>query len=174
MARIRFSLRWMFAAVAFAAVVTAALTDGSSRWAALAALTSIFWMLASVLGVIYRREASRSFWVGFAVFGWAYLILSQETTGLSEAMPTHVLFDDLYPFFRRTASMNPSGPNPASIRSTVRENGRTVAVIVDAYDFHRLGRSLCTILFAFVGGALGRWFFATRDRNQQPGKSAGP
>ena len=161
-------MRWMLAAVAFFAVVAAALTDGSSRWAALIALASVSVMLASVLGVIYRRDELRSFWIGFAVFGWVYLILSLQAAGLNEAIPTNVLFNDLYPFFRRSVPVNPSGPNPAWVKTTEIEHGRMVAVIVSPYDFHRLGHSVCTILFALAGGTLGRWFFATKER---PGQS---
>jgi len=168
----RFSLRWVFAAVAFIAVVTAALTDGSPRWAALIALTSVFALLASLLGVIYRREELRSFWVGFALFGWTFLLLSLETAGLNEAAPTNEFMKELYPFFRRTLPVNPATPNPGWVHETAMENGRTVAVIVSAYDFHRLGRSICTIASAFVGGMLGRWFFATRNKNLQPAKSS--
>jgi hypothetical protein len=167
----RFSLRWVFVAVAFAAVSAAALTDGAARWSALLALTSVFALLASILGVIHRRGESRSFWIGFAVFGWAYLVLSQEAIGLSEALPMNVLFTDLYPYFRRTALIDPAGPQPAWVQGVERENGQVVAVIVTQYDFHRLGHSVCTILFALLGGMLGRWFHATRpeeaDREYQ-------
>jgi hypothetical protein len=46
----RFSLRWVFSTVAFAAVAAAALTDGAARWSALLVLTSQCALLASILG----------------------------------------------------------------------------------------------------------------------------
>ena len=36
---------------------------------------AFFAMTASLLLVAYRRDAQRAFWIGFAAFGWVYLIL---------------------------------------------------------------------------------------------------
>ena len=168
----RFSLRWAFAAVAYFALIAAALTDGSIHWFASLALITVFAMLVSLLGVVYRRDEQRSFWIGFAMFGWGYLIMC-HVPPLANALPTSNFFSELYPLFRRTAPIDPLKPQPAWVRTTAIENGRTVAVIVSQQDFHRLGNSVCALLGALVGGALGRWFFLTMAP-QETSTATGP
>ena len=31
-------------------------------------------LLTSLLGIVYRRDRGRVFWVGFALFGWCYMV----------------------------------------------------------------------------------------------------
>lgn len=169
----RFSMRWVFAAVAYFALLAAALTDGSIHWFASLALITVFAMLVSLLGIVYRRDEQRSFWVGFAVFGWAYLIMC-HVPPLANALPTSDFFWELYPLFRRTAPIDPLKPTPAWVRTTDSENGRTVAVIVMQQDFRRLGHSVCTLLVAFLGGALGRWFYLSMTRQTSLPTTAPP
>src|SRR3954469_26027133 len=69
----RVSIAGCMAAVGFLALGSAALTHPSELWASALftlAVTLLCW--ASAAATVRRRP----FWVGFAVFGWVYLILS--------------------------------------------------------------------------------------------------
>lgn len=174
MAGFHFSLRSALAAVAYFAVVAAALTDGSPHWFAIVALVAVFAMLVSLVGVIYRKDEHRSFWVGFAIFGWAYLILSHGPGSLPEAMPTGIFFRELFPFVRRAVPLDPLKPHPAWVRFTESENGRPVALIAPKADFIQLGHAICALVSAFLGGAIGRWFFLTRARDRSSAENDQP
>jgi hypothetical protein len=73
--RVRFSLAALLTAVLAIGVACAALRYASELWASAAFSRALVLLLGAVLGALFRRSASRAFWVGFALFGWAYLLL---------------------------------------------------------------------------------------------------
>ena len=71
----RLTIAGMLGLIALIAVAAAAMKNPSTLWTqtiVTAALTSL--MLASLAALVRRGE--RSFAIGFAVFGWTYLVLS--------------------------------------------------------------------------------------------------
>jgi hypothetical protein len=72
----RFTIRSLLGVVIFVAIAVAALrtaddlSDGS-----LFGLTSLY-LLTSVLLAVHRTHRRRAFWLGFALFGWTYLLAS--------------------------------------------------------------------------------------------------
>ncbi len=94
MSRPRFSLGTLLLAVLSAGVAFAALKSPSELWASALFTTAVAVLLVATLMAIHRRERGRAYWLGFALCGWVYLILSLvpettprlATTGLLDAL----------------------------------------------------------------------------------------
>ncbi|HUE74665.1 MAG TPA: hypothetical protein VMP01_27605 [Pirellulaceae bacterium] len=71
----QFSIRGLLWAVTILAVGMAALLNANGLWQGLSWGLVLYALTASILLVVYRRSEQRAFWVGFSVFGWAYLLL---------------------------------------------------------------------------------------------------
>ncbi len=76
MKRFRFHLGSLVTLVLLVGIGLAALRESNAVWD-----SSIFSVAAGVLSIstllaIHRTEKKRAFWIGFALFGWAYLGLS--------------------------------------------------------------------------------------------------
>lgn len=76
MRRFQFTLLGLFGLLTAAALGCAALMHPTALWCSAVAIAVVTVLFAAVLGVVYRRGADRAFWVGFAVFGWGYLMLN--------------------------------------------------------------------------------------------------
>ncbi len=70
-----FSLKQLFLWTAVAALGCVALRNASDAWSA-AMLGFVVLMLASaILLAVFRGDSRRAFWIGFATFGWLYVLL---------------------------------------------------------------------------------------------------
>ncbi|MFN0020449.1 MAG: hypothetical protein ACKVP0_19505 [Pirellulaceae bacterium] len=79
MFRFRFSLLHFLIVITFLAVGLGALASGS-RLASSGVYTLYLGLICLALtGAIIVRGESRPFWIGFAVFGWAYFLLAFES-----------------------------------------------------------------------------------------------
>jgi hypothetical protein len=72
----RFSIRALMAVVIVAAIGMAAVRNCSPVWSGAMLSITYFTMTCSLLGVAFRRDARRVYWIGFATLGWVYLLLS--------------------------------------------------------------------------------------------------
>ena len=70
-----FGLRQLFLWTAAIAVGLVALRSASTIWVAAMLDLSLFVLAASVLLVVFRRGPLRAYWIGFATFGWLYMLL---------------------------------------------------------------------------------------------------
>ena len=71
----RFSLKNLLLGIAVIAVALVARRKASGAWtAALMAIAQLV-LAVSILLVVFRRGTARAFWLGFAIFGWLYLLL---------------------------------------------------------------------------------------------------
>jgi hypothetical protein len=70
----RFSLASVLWIVALIALGFAALRDASNFWLGATFVVTLGLLCASVLGAVIERNRGGSWWLGFAVFGWAYLV----------------------------------------------------------------------------------------------------
>jgi hypothetical protein len=71
----QFSIRGLLWAVTFLAVGMAALLNANGLWQGLAWGLALYALTAAILLVVYRRQEQRAYWLGFAIFGWSYLLL---------------------------------------------------------------------------------------------------
>jgi hypothetical protein len=74
----RISIAMLLAAMVPVAVGFAALANPTAFWEGAIFLFTMVVMFAAVLGVCYRREAERAFWVGFSLFGWGLFLVSSD------------------------------------------------------------------------------------------------
>jgi hypothetical protein len=74
----------------------AALQDAPETWAGIVLLLTLGLLAVSVLGVIYRRESRRAWWVGFALFGWGDAALTLAPWSKDETLPSRHVLDYLY------------------------------------------------------------------------------
>jgi hypothetical protein len=82
MARLfQFSIRGLLWAVTFLAVGIAALINANGLWQGAIWGLVLYGLTAAILLAVYRREQTRAFWLGFAVFGWLYLALFLTSLG---------------------------------------------------------------------------------------------
>jgi hypothetical protein len=74
--RIRFNILSLLVVTMFLAVGFAALREAIEIWDSGFFTLTLVALLISIFLVIYRTESKRAFWLGFALFGAAYLGLS--------------------------------------------------------------------------------------------------
>ena len=76
--RPRISIAMLLGAMMPIAVVLAALANPTAFWESAIFLLALVMLFSAILGVCYRRQASRAFWVGFSLFGWGFYLLSSD------------------------------------------------------------------------------------------------
>src|SRR5262245_3777656 len=72
----RFTIRTLLGAVLFAGIAIAALRAADDAWDSGILGLDILILLTAVLLAVHRTDRRRAYWLGFAFFGWAYLIFS--------------------------------------------------------------------------------------------------
>jgi hypothetical protein len=87
----RYNIAGMLGAVSCVAIGLAALREANDLWdSALFSLT-VGLLLTAWLLAFHRTAARRAFWIGFALFGWGYLILSLIPSTESRLITTQAL-----------------------------------------------------------------------------------
>ena len=76
MGRYRFTLAALMGVVALVAVGVAALRSSTALWASLVILLALGAICGATVGAILRRGPDQGAWLGFAVFGWAYFLMT--------------------------------------------------------------------------------------------------
>ena len=94
MKRRHLTLKGSMIAIAVIGVGMAALVRPNKLWAFVLPPLSMTMYLTSILGLLFRRGPRRAYWAGFALFGWAYLILNlvlfrEPETNSSRPFPSH-------------------------------------------------------------------------------------
>ncbi len=128
MARWSFGLRHLFLWTAAVALGLVALRSASATWvAAMLGLTFVA-LTASILLAVFRQGPQRAYWIGFAAFGWAYLLLLLVSWTLGQSTTTndnplrarnlvtqrlsrgayHWLYDEAFAQYNTSAAMGPS------------------------------------------------------------------
>ena len=91
MRRFRFHLGTLVILVLFFGVGLAALRESNDIWDSSIFTLTLGFLLSSILLAIHRAEKRRAFWLGFALFGSAYLGLSLVPSIESRLMTTKAL-----------------------------------------------------------------------------------
>jgi hypothetical protein len=97
MGKFRFTISALMGLVVAAAIGFAALREGSEAWASVTFTATAIILLMALPLLIYSRGAIRAAWVGFTLFGWAYLAFafsswSRENLG-TPPLPTKWLLE---------------------------------------------------------------------------------
>ena len=90
MRTVRFSIAALMAAVLIVALGLAAMRNSSATWAGVTFLVTCAVLCLAVVGIVCDGDARRAWWLGFALFGWGYLVLAFWS---SVELPTMVLLD---------------------------------------------------------------------------------
>ena len=182
MGRPRFSLGTLLLLVLSTGVAFAALKSPSNLWASALFTLAVAVLLVATLGAVHRHDRSRAYLLGFALFGWVYLILSLvpettprlSTTGLLDALfarvhghATGVTWLAYSPQGNRVVMQ---GAGLSTVRVWAASTGQPLSIVsTDPESFRRVGHSLLALLIACVGGRVSLHLHTARDR--QP---AGP
>jgi hypothetical protein len=206
MSSFRISLASVLGIVAVLALALAGVTSASSVWTALAATVALALLLTAVLAAWILRGPDRAFCAGFAVFGWAYLVLVNwdwvggqfghdltvifseaaevllpevpapaRPTPLPPAQPATALL--LVPDgLSRTDRTNQIGvPPPAPLPvSGLNYNELVLLRQAKIGNFVQISRTLFSLLFAMLGGFIGRALAVRGGRQAESGSSVAP
>jgi hypothetical protein len=174
------SLSGLIACVLACGLGLAALRNASPTWAGSMLLLTLGLLAVAVLGVVYRREERRAWWLGFALFGWGFAALVLAPWSRPEALPSTGLLDRLYVRVSPTkvVALETYGPPsdgrlgdslvvsndvpPHAIPATAGPADTVFLVgTVGIEAFRSIGHCLLTVLVASLGGGVARWFHAT-------------
>ena len=162
-ARIRFSVAGLMGAVLFAALGFAALRDASELAASAAFTLALAAMAASIPAVMASRGRRRVAWLGFAAFGWAYLIVAFNLPAVGAGTPKllpEVLLQLLFGSFHPLGQVKMPGivpPRPLPLSD---------AAAYALGQYLQVARSLGAILFAAVGALVGYAFASWCDPSE--------
>ena len=158
----------MIGVVAVFAFWLASLRSASVWWTAAASTLTLAFLLTGVLGSIFLKGPDRAYWSGFALFGWTYLLLvnweffggqfSHDLTGGLGQFAEWVL-----PRITSPPAINPGTvfpipprllgfgqmPGPTFIEASLEHS-------IKLGNFVQIGRMGFTLLFAMLGGLIGR------------------
>jgi hypothetical protein len=142
-------------AVAGIGAGAAALVRPSHAWALASLALYQIALLTAILGLLLRRGPRRAGWVGFTVFGWAYLV------------PGFFLPDEARMFFQRETLISgvqmtlvfeilPALGDPEAMAKLMTELPAALAQ-VDDHSRIVLAYSLGGLLFAGLGSLVAQW-----------------
>jgi hypothetical protein len=130
-------------------------------------------LCCALLAAVSQKERGEAFWLGFSVFGWTYFILSFVFFRDSEAnvdfhrkdrvcLITTLAIDWLYGvdrfyYFKTSQDVHVFNRNDPSLA-----------------HFLQVGHAFFALLFAFLGGSIGRMLFLHQQAREDAEKRQGP
>jgi hypothetical protein len=182
MRRFRFSIARLLGVVLFISVALAALRASTDAWDGGLLGLALLLLLTAILLALHRTHPKRAYWLGFALFGWSYLIASMippigsrlpTTKGLAylgtrwiSPLPAGLTYFD----YDNDGSLDlfiagsPTDPSlfgldlfGAAVPST--NPALFISTIGTPKNFARIGHSLLALVLAFIGGRLSRWLY---------------
>jgi hypothetical protein len=156
MTRFRISLSTALALIALLALSLAGLTSASRLATAATATATLALLLAAIIAACLLEGSDRAFWLGFALFGWTYLVLvNWDWVG---GQFGHDLAAGLGELAERLVPDVVPGEDWRDRQARV---GNVVQIL----------RMLLSLLFALVGGSIAGAFARRRESRDRP---AGP
>jgi hypothetical protein len=144
--RARLSIAGLMGIVLVASLGLTALRSGTEVWAGATLLVTFAVLALAVVGVVCRSGSERSWWLGFALFGWGYLGLVFLWPQTSPVLPTSALLKLVRP------SLVPIGMGGGGGGFGGGFGGMGLYIVYDAYS--QAGQSLFSLVIAAVGGVL--------------------
>jgi hypothetical protein len=195
MRRLRFSIASMLILVLFVAVAIAALREATDMWDSGVFSLTLALLLVSALMAVHRADRRRAYWMGFALFGSAYLgaslvppiesrlLTTKALAYLAEKVPGregNAYFPQTYAANAFTLSSD-SQPQTSTKLGVIRlwdaTTGRMLSTLGGTSEnFTRIGHSLLALVLAFVAGHISRSLFdrEIRQRGERPADSSLP
>ena len=144
----RYSIRTLLGIVAVAAAVFAVLLTSIHVMASCVVIACLSVLLGSTLGITYTREKRRAFWIGFAVFGWGYILAKSS---FHQTLATSIALDYL------------SRVGPVAVRIGGFNPARQAVI--------EAGHCLWSLLFAALGGMFNRYLWSLHEQAAPPAVS---
>lgn len=190
MPKVHFSISSLLALVVVSAIGFAAIRIASPTWAGWLYSLTLLVMLASILGICFRRGTRRVFWIGFALFGWANLFLANAAwfdLNIGRHLLGVRLFSELYPILHPRPLAPAPTPGIAAPAGGGFQQRRVsgggfgvgatagtglsgiVVGVTHPYvgDFVIIGKSLEALLWGFVGGWTACYLAWGRERARE-------
>ena len=175
MGRTQLSLAGLMAVVFFIALGIAALLNATALWARVLFMLTVALMSAAILGAIACRGRTRMTWAGIAIFGWVYLgiVFGPLPNGNGTTippLPTMVLYEyTVYNILIPKSKAAYAGVTfNNSIQAETLLDKATLTgkprVLVDVMHLKRIVHSCGAVIFAFIGGFVGRIFYSRNAR----------
>jgi hypothetical protein len=187
--RLRFSIASLLFLVLFLGVSLAALREANDLWDSAVFTATLAILLVAVLLAVHRAKRARAFWLGFAVFGWVYLVAGLVPAIESRLPSSKVLAwldakvrhsNDrattdafMLRLFSNQAVTQQEVKALAFIPATRAETTYEQLVVGrlltgsggTTQNFIRIGHALIALVLAWVGGRLSRFLYVS---NRQP------
>ncbi len=159
MCNIRFPIAGLMLAVLVVALGLAALRNASDIWAGETFLLTCAVLTLAVVGVACGGDSHRAWWLGFALFGWGYLLLALWS---SLDLPTTQLTN----WFQTRLNAKPPGGGGLQSVELAGGFGGSVSTPPVA-PFQQIGHCLWALLAALIGGTVSSLLFGgRRDRTE--------
>jgi hypothetical protein len=160
----RFSLRWLFVAILFAALGVTALLNSNLLFAGVLRAGLILCLAFAILGAINSIGRARAFWCGVAIVGWIYLgttVLNHRWFGGS------VLSQQFSRVLWKSIGDESFDSQQIRFGEEVLDDGRVTLkefeyVPLEA-SFYVICESILNAFWALVGGYVALWFYSRRD-----------
>lgn len=111
-------------------------------------------LLAAVLAAVYRAGAHRAFWIGFALFGWAYILFA--FVPVFRVIEHHLIAKEVGSLLKEHVPDGNSG-------IVIGSGGSRISV----FSFTQIIHSTIALIFALFGGLAGAYFYGTH-RSREP------
>lgn len=182
MKALAFSIKGLLLAVTLTAFGLTALLNASWVWTSVVVSVTLLVLLTALLAIPCRPSPRRAFWLGFAIFGWGYLLILHTPLGeaYQAGAPTTVVLEKAYeainPEYERTEPDTPrilfSSGSRIEVHARPLRMRRDGVIpldipskaVADKNEFHRLGNYLWAWLLALVGGVASRSFYLAQER----------
>ena len=157
MTRLRFTLARLMGIVLYLGFGFAALRNADAFWASATYTLAIILIAVAFVGAFTRSGWARTPWVGFAVFGWTYLLIVHLPDWSIGGLGFGPIYKPLLLIEWGTAQLQPYiKPLPQGM------GGGAVSDFLMPYE--QVSQSLGIILFGLVGAVLGRLLAANDER----------
>jgi hypothetical protein len=166
MRSLRFSIAGLMGAVLIAALGLVALRSASETWAGLTLLATCGVLGLAVVGVVCRGAAERAWWLGFAIFGWGYIVLAFWSPANGANLPTMIALEATCTKIGMTVPTKPPAPRIGMSINKIRAAPGTTGDIDPS--FTEIGQCLWALVGAYLGGVLASsLFFAPAFRSEE-------
>ena len=162
MKHIRFSIASLLLVVLFVAVGFAALRESNETWNSRVFTLTLAALLISILLAVHRTESRRTFWIGFALFGWIYLGLFLVPSIESRLITTKA-------FAYLDSKLACRSVRGFSVRSSATNSGipskqvQAVAFTPDGNQFATSSQGVVRFGYVRTGKLLGGWIGTTEN-----------
>jgi hypothetical protein len=177
----RLSVGGLLAVVGVIALWAASLRASTAATVSVATTATLAALLAAVLGAVIRRGPARTFFLGFAVFGVTYFVfVNWDWVG---GPVGHDLTDGLRALAERAI---PPDPNLATANSVYSSRNTPIPQLPPGFNyfeaaqnheqrlgrFVQTGRMALTLLFALLGGLVGRAIARSEEAEEPTSRGA--